>query len=371
MTSGKSVTGNIALLSNALVMLGTYNLTMTGSISGGSSTSHIVTNSSGQLVMNNVGAFPSFSVFPIGANTTTMNAMAIANGEGLNYGARVEVGINPVIAIPVSAVNRTWVVRPSGTPAGTVNVNFIYSTGDGNALFNYAPATVELGFYNSVWNVINTGLVQAGGPPNYQVAGTTNIFASNTDAAMVIANIGAILAVNNSVQLTAQKQNGQVILNWSVLNTSTIDRFVVERSADGRTYTLLATVASTSFDLTDGQALPGLNYYRVKMLRKDGKITCSNIAVILNAAKGTSFISIAPNPVVNGNFKLNVSAAQNTKMEMLITDMQGRKLRQQVVTLIAGFNQLPVNVNDLSPGIYLLYAIIAGERSRVLRFEVQ
>jgi hypothetical protein len=112
MVSDKTVTGNIALLANALVILDSYNLTMTGDVIGGSVTSHIVTNSSGKLVINNiVGAIP--RIFPIGANTTTINPLAIFNGDGLNYGARVETGLNPVIAVPVSAVNRTWVVRPS------------------------------------------------------------------------------------------------------------------------------------------------------------------------------------------------------------------------------------------------------------------
>ncbi len=113
MVSDKSVTGNITLLSNALVTLGANNLTMTGDISGGSPTSHIVTDGTGKLVINNIsGATP--RIFPIGGNAVTINPLAIFNGSGLNFGARVEIGINPSIRYPIAAVNRTWVVNASG-----------------------------------------------------------------------------------------------------------------------------------------------------------------------------------------------------------------------------------------------------------------
>lgn len=366
MVSDKSVTGNIAFLSNSFIILGAYNLTMTGSFSGYSSTSHVVTNGSGKVFINNIGVFPG-ATFPVGANTTTINPLIIFNGEGLNYGVRVETGINPAIAVPVQAVNRTWVVRPSANPAGTVNVNFFYAAGHGNAGFNYTT-TVEQGFYTSVWNVINTGLTQFG---MYQVTGTVNTFAANTDAPMVIANIGAILAVNNQVELTAQKQNDRTLLNWKALSVTGIENFIVERSANGRTYIQLAELPPSVFSFTDVQPLPGSNYYRIKMKDNSSKITNSNIALVLNAATGSELISISPNPVLNGHLKLNVSAAQKTQMEIVITDMQGRLVQKQMLSLIAGFSTIPVNIANLVKGTYQVYGNTGSGRSWVLRFVVQ
>lgn len=362
MVSNKSVTGNIALLSNALVMMGSFNLTMTGDISGGSATSHLVTNGPGKLVLTNITATP--RIFPIGGNTTTINPLSISNGSGLNYGARVEIGINPAIAVPLSAVNRTWVVNPSGVPAGAVNVNFFYSAGHGNLFFNYT-SLVEQGFYTGVWNVINTGLTQFG---SYQVTSTVNSFASNTDAPMVIGNLGAILSVHSSIQLAVQKQNNRALLRWTTANALAIEGFTVQRSADGNSYTDLAEMPAGNFSFIDMQVLPGRNFYRVKMKERSGSITYSNLVVILNAAKGFELISVSPNPVKGGDCKLGIGAAQKMNAEILVTDMQGRLIKKQRVELQAGFNQLPVRVNDLSAGIYQLYIITAGERSKVLRF---
>ena len=96
------------------------------------------------------------------------------------------------------------------------------------------------------------------------------------------------------------------------------------------------------------------------MIEKNGRITYSNIAVILNAAKRFDLISITSNPVVGGSFTLNVSAAQNLQMEMVITDIQGRILQKQKINVIAGFNTVPVNVSKLAKGVYMIRANNGG-----------
>ncbi len=366
MISDKSITGNISLWANALVMLGNYDLTMTGDIGGGSATSHIVTNSTGKLVINNIVGLS--RIFPIGANTTTINPLSIFNGLGLNYGARVETGINPSIRFPVAAINRTWVVRPSGTPGAAVNVNFFYNNTAGNALFNYAPATVEQGFYTGVWNVINTGLTQFGGPVNFQVTTTVGMFAANTDAPMVLANIPAILEGNNSVQLTALKQNDKTILNWIANSVAVISKIIPERSADGRIFKALTELSASDLSFTDRAPLAGLNYYRVQVKDKDGKISFSNIALIRYAQKGFELISITPNPVVSGNLKLNISSAERIAAEILITDMQGRFVQKQRVDLIEGSSTIEMNLKDFAAGSYQVFVTSDEARSKVQRF---
>ncbi len=364
MLSSKTITGNIALLANALVMLGAYHLVMNGDISGGSATSHIVTNGTGKLVLNNIAA--AFRTFPIGGNTSTINPLIIYNGSGLNYGARVEIGINPAIAVPLSAVNRTWVVNPSGVPAGAVNVNFFYSAGHGNLFFSYLT-NVEQGFYTGVWNVINTGLVQAG---SYQVATTVNSFAANTDAPMVLGNLGAILSVNQTVQLLVQKQRERIVLDWTTSGNN-VGPFSIERSADGRRYSPLAELPGANHTFTDVRPLPGMNYYRVKMTQPGGESIYSNTVPVLNAADGFELISISPNPVTASTFRLTISAAKQMKAELLITDVQGRLVQQQSLVLPAGYHQLPVHAHALSAGSYRLYVYAEGEGRRVLGFVVR
>ena len=375
MISNKSVTGNINLLANAFIKLDNYNLTMTGAVNGGSPTAHVITNGSGKLVINNIGV--AVTSFPVGANASTYNPMVIFNGGGFNYGVRVAVGFFAPINVPVTAVNRTWFVTPSGGVPGTVNTNFFYYPGEGNVGFNYT-ANLELGLHTGVWNVIGTGIIPAG---SYQVATTVSTFGNNIEAPLVLGNLGAILTNSQPVVVdyfSGFKQNNKHILNWKLTCKSIpAVTIVLERSTNGINYTAVFSEYATAlrcqqpFLYTDNQPATNINYYRIKMIDADGKITYSTTVTLINAVKGIDVMNITPNPVVNSAFNLKVSAAAKTQMEIVIIDMQGRILQKQTVSLIAGFNIIPMNVRNLAAGTYQLAVNTADDKTKVLRFVVQ
>ena len=114
-----------------------------------------------------------------------------------------------------------------------------------------------------------------------------------------------------------------------------------------------------------------LSALRSNVIVADGKITYSTTVALLNAVKGFDIISIAPNPVVADNFKLNVASAQAGKMDIGIFDMQGRLVNRQSITLIAGYNSLPVKVANLAAGTYTIKASMADDQSKVIRFVKQ
>jgi len=177
---------------------------------------------------------------------------------------------------------------------------------------------------------------------------------------------------------TGTKNNGYHLLNWKVtcvtVPSATIE---MERSTDGRNYSSIYSIFATAvrceqpFNYTDNQPAKGINYYRLKMTDADGKVTYSTTVTLINAVKGIDVMNIAPNPVVNNAFNLKVSAAAKTKMEIVITDMQGRILQQQSVSLIAGFNSIPMNVGKLAAGTYQLVGNTEDGKTKVLRFVIQ
>lgn len=175
--------------------------------------------------------------------------------------------------------------------------------------------------------------------------------------------------------LTGHRQGNNHLLNWKVTCvTSPRAIMILERSADGRNFSAINTITADAlrcnqpFNYTDAQPLTGMNYYRLKVLDADGNITYSNIVALLNATKGFGIISIAPNPVVTDNFKLNVASAQAGKIEIVIFDMQGRLVTRQNMTLIAGFNSLPVNAGHLAAGSYTMRCNMGDSGGRVIRF---
>ncbi len=177
--------------------------------------------------------------------------------------------------------------------------------------------------------------------------------------------------------LTGRRQGGNHLLNWKVTcNSSPQAIMALQRSADARNFNDMHSITADAircnqpFDFTDADPLQGMNFYRLKVTDATGKITFSNTVALLNAAKGFDIISIAPNPVAD-NFKLNVASAQAGKMGLIMFDMQGRLVNRQIISLIAGFNSLPVNVATLSAGTYTIKGSMAGEQTKIMRFVKQ
>lgn len=175
------------------------------------------------------------------------------------------------------------------------------------------------------------------------------------------------------------KQGGAHLLDWKLTcNSTPTVKITLERSSSSNSgftgvYSTEATAARCNqpFNYTDVQPLPGMNYYRVKMVDANGKITYSGIVALLNATKGFDIVSIAPNPVVGSSFKLNATAAQASKMDLVIIDMQGRIVQREQVSLGSGFSSTEINVARLNSGTYSLYGVTADGRSSVLRFVKQ
>jgi len=178
--------------------------------------------------------------------------------------------------------------------------------------------------------------------------------------------------------LNAVKQGNDHLLTWSVTcNTTPRVTLTLERSADSRNFNSVYSITADAvrcnqpFNYTDAQPLAGINYYRLKIVDADGKITYSNTIALINGTKGFALMNIAPNPVRGNSFKLNATSATASKTDIVISDMQGRIVNRQTIILSAGYNSVDINVGNLAPGTYNIYGMSADEKSSLIRFVKQ
>lgn len=105
------------------------------------------------------------------------------------------------------------------------------------------------------------------------------------------------------VQLTSfnAAQDGMTTkLVWNTAEESGITSYIVERSADGRTFTDIGSVAAANqktYSFTDAQPASDYNYYRLKMVEMDGSYKLSYIVSL--KSKLSLNITLSPNPVRN------------------------------------------------------------------------
>jgi GEVED domain len=177
--------------------------------------------------------------------------------------------------------------------------------------------------------------------------------------------------------LNGKKQGNAHLLDWKVTcNSSPTVTLILERSADSRAFNAINAISATaaqcaqSFIYTDNTPLEGVNYYRLKVTDADGKITYSNTIALVNATKGIYITGIAPNPInKDGSFKLNITSAKTDKLEMLITDMQGRLVQKQIITIAAGYNAVALSVPTLAAGTYTIAGTnTAGDKTKLIKF---
>lgn len=166
-------------------------------------------------------------------------------------------------------------------------------------------------------------------------------------------------------------------LNWKVICTSAEARFEILRSGDGVDYTVIGNITASHlrcndpFDFIDETPHKGTNFYRIKMIDVDGKTSLTNIVLLTLKTTRFDLLSLSPNPVTSGNAKLRISATEKNVMNITVTDFAGRVLQQQSVNIQAGLNEVPININKLSAGVYLVKAGMQGEKAQTLRLVKQ
>lgn len=157
------------------------------------------------------------------------------------------------------------------------------------------------------------------------------------------------------------KGDGSVDVSWATLTEQNNDYFLVEKSADGRTYTTLSKVSATSqsiekknYTVTDKSPVAGLNYYRLTQVDKDGKKTLYEIKTVTVKSINIE-IRIYPNPIKGNVINVNVKSTTANTLKIQLIDIAGRILLNKVNDNTS--NNISIQLEDKpKKGIYILKA---------------
>jgi|GEM_PF-863860 len=171
--------------------------------------------------------------------------------------------------------------------------------------------------------------------------------------------VSSILPVR-LVRFSAVKNNAEVDLKW--VTTSEVDSrdYIVERRTGGREFESIGRVASnnsadrqSTYTLVDNRPANGLNYYRIKMVDRDGTFTYSHIVSVEFKTFDQSFI--LDNARMNGtSVKLNISSSKQQSLSIIAVDAAGRVVLKKQVQLRAGSNTVESNIPAANKGIYYI-----------------
>ncbi|OQP44539.1 hypothetical protein A4H97_09205 [Niastella yeongjuensis] len=201
----------------------------------------------------------------------------------------------------------------------------------------------------------------------YIVSATSNIngCANTKTHQLVVKNCSIAVLPMTLLQFNGNRRGNTVVLQWRTADEINTSHFMVERSTDGVHFTAIQKVmvsgeSTGNYTATDYQPLPGLLFYRLEMVDRDGKGTYSATLSINN---DNNIITVTPR-LINDNSELKVTHTASTQGAVIqITSLDGRVWLTQPVA--KGSLQTAINTNGLSKGNYLVVYSGNGTRTAV------
>jgi FG-GAP-like repeat/Secretion system C-terminal sorting domain len=149
------------------------------------------------------------------------------------------------------------------------------------------------------------------------------------------------------LSFTGKVNDENIVLNWTTRDEVNTDYFIVESSNNGVSFSIDGTVRSMNnpsaihnYQHQVASSVKGINYFRLKMVDKDGQFTYSNIiAIRLNALTD---IKVYPTTT---SANLNIYSAEEDQ-EVRLYNINGQYIQQ----VLNGHN----DISHLPSGIYVV-----------------
>lgn len=237
---------------------------------------------------------------------------------------------------PLSFYNDTVLVRIVSSATGNFRLNF--SEYDN---FTEAAQIILLDLYSGTQTDVKAS-------PVYNFSITSNAATQGGRFKLVFRSSTSVMPVS-FVGVTATKKEKSVEVRWDLAFEQDVQQYVVERSADGRNFSSIATVASkgnsnvpVNYSLIDVKPLGGSSYYRIRSVEKDGTQKLSSIVQV--DIKNAGEIKVYPNPAKD---VLNIQLS-SANSNLVIRNSFGATVLQQKL----GASGNIINVSALAAGMY-------------------
>ncbi len=201
-----------------------------------------------------------------------------------------------------------------------------------------------------------------------QSANITPLNGASLQVTLAPKSISSLLLARGSSALpltllsfTAAKNNDGVQLNFSTSHEQNTASFEIERSPDGIGFTPIGSLAASTatggttdnnYSFPDNHPLSSINYYRLRMIDRDGTFTFSKIIAI--AFDTSSSLSLFPNPAKQVvNIQCQLPAGQSL---LEIHDAGGRLVQAMRLQSTGSLLTTSIDINDLAKGVYYIKA---------------
>ncbi|WP_163913523.1 Ig-like domain-containing protein [Pontibacter burrus] len=216
------------------------------------------------------------------------------------------------------------------------------------------PAQAELLHFEMFDTYVSPAFFTYTATDNYGIKALTN-------ATYTILS-GAIIPLPITlVSFSARAVNDGAFLTWTTATELNNDYFVIEKSADGKSFEEIGRVKGAgnssvklSYSYHDARFKESKSYYRLKQVDYDGTYIYSKTVALKNRNFNyNTSIQAYPNPVKT-DAVAHITAPATTQATLALYCMQGRILKTETITLDEGLNTYSLPMSNLESGVYLL-----------------
>ncbi len=163
---------------------------------------------------------------------------------------------------------------------------------------------------------------------------------------------------------SARLENSKVIVEWTTVNESKTDRFILERAGSNLDFQPITAIAAAGFSstekkylLVDEQPNAGINFYRLSVLNVDGRKEYFDIKKLNNPTTWSGVVNI-PNPV-KGLLGIYLKLDRSERIRIQVLDLNGRLMKEVLNNFNSGVSENRIDVSSFAHGTYLVR--ITGE----------
>lgn len=164
------------------------------------------------------------------------------------------------------------------------------------------------------------------------------------------------------VKFEGQCKNNKVAIQWSTASEKNNAYFIIDKSINGTDWEMTHRISGAGnsnetklYEVNDDGILTTKVYYRLTQIDFDGKSEIfAPIVVEACNTQSSSNVLVFPNPVNTETTIEVVSPIDINYANVLITDMNGKQIYQNSLSLTAGKNSMVIHTEVWSSGVYLV-----------------
>jgi hypothetical protein len=322
------------------------------------------TNSETELVRANL--------YYVGNGTTTMGDGVMAQYDDIYENTIDDLDaikiMNPGLNVSIKRFNKLLIVerRKTITYMDTIFLNLTglhiqnYQWELSIQNMDYAGrAAFLVDKYTGVTTILNLN-----GSTYLNFAVDNMVASAAADRFMIIFNQPRTLPVTITNVSATRNSDRTISVNWKSENETSMQDYIIERSADGRNFTAIAdriTAMNTSrliaYTQVDQNPLSGDNFYRIKATGLSGQVQYSNIVKVAPLKAGSSIV-VYPNPVVDRTVNLYFNNKSEGKYQVQLVNLAGQVVYNSPQDILGNSTVISFNVGkNVTAGNYQLVVI--------------